>query len=194
MAAVSDDFWANGLPVLESRRVRLRPMVVADAPALIPIYGDPIVAQWGFAPPVATLEDAQALVLSCGRLVQARTLFHWGLSLVEDDVIVGHSTLFQMDLKNRRAEVGYSLRRDLWGRGIVTEALDLLIDLAFGPLDLRRLEADVDPRNLGSLRVLEKVGFQREGLLRERWETEAGVDDTVILGLLRRERSRRAPA
>ena len=67
------------------------------------------------------------------------------------------------------------------------EALAALIDHAFGVLKLRRLEADVDPNNAGSLRILDRMGFRREGLLRERWNVAGEIQDSVVLGLLARE-------
>ena len=92
-----------------------------------------------------------------------------------------------------RAEIGYCLRSAHWGRGYMGEALSALIDHAFGVLKLRRLEADVDPNNAGSLRILDRMGFQREGLLRERWNVGGEIQDSALLGLLAREwRGRRA--
>ena len=181
------DPFADGLPTLVGRRVRLRAMTEADAPALLPIYGDPEVRRMGYAPPMGSLDDALAVVAETHRLVEARTIFHWGMALADTDVIVGHCTLFHMETRYGRADVGYSLRRDLWGRGLVTEGLGVLLRFAFEVLALRRLEADVDPRNLGSLRVLEKHGFAREGYARERWELDGEIQDGVLLGLLRRE-------
>jgi len=67
------------------------------------------------------------------------------------------------------------------------EALKGLLDYAFGPMNLRRLEADVDPRNSSSLRILDRLGFKREGLLRERWDVEGDIQDSIFLGLLNRE-------
>ena len=67
------------------------------------------------------------------------------------------------------------------------EALTALIDHAFGPMKLRRLEADVDPRNVNSMRILGKLGFSQEGLLRERWNVNGEIQDTAFLGLLARE-------
>ncbi|MGH8430561.1 MAG: GNAT family N-acetyltransferase, partial [Solimonas sp.] len=63
----------------------------------------------------------------------------------------------------------------------------VLFDFAFGTPNLRRLEADVDPRNANSLRILGKLGFRREGLLRERWNVGGEIQDTVFLGLLARD-------
>jgi RimJ/RimL family protein N-acetyltransferase len=69
----------------------------------------------------------------------------------------------------------------------MSEALIALLDFAFGTLALRRLEADVDPRNANSLRILGKLGFQREGLLRERWNVAGEIQDTAFYGLLAKE-------
>ena len=66
----------------------------------------------------------------------------------------------------------------------MSEALATLLDFAFGTLKLRRLEADVDPRNENSLRILGRLGFRREGLLRERWNVNGEIQDSVFLGLL----------
>jgi RimJ/RimL family protein N-acetyltransferase len=73
------------------------------------------------------------------------------------------------------------------------EALTAVIDYAFGPLGLRRLEADTDPRNGASLRTLERLGFTREGLLRERWQVGDEIPDSALWGLLAREWRERRP-
>ena len=91
-----------------------------------------------------------------------------------------------------RAEVGYCLHSAHWGQGYMREALSALIGYGFGVLKLRRLEADVDPNNAASLGILARMGFQREGLLRERWNVGGDVQDSVLLGLLAREWKGRA--
>jgi ribosomal-protein-alanine N-acetyltransferase len=182
------DPWADGLPTLPGTRIRLRALEPRDAPAQVVIYGDPEVRRYGYAPPMESDADGLAVVENAARLARERTIFHWCVASTEDDVAIGHATLFHLETTHRRAEIGYSLRRDLWGRGLVSEAVGVLLEFAFDRLDLHRVEADVDPRNLGSLRVLEKHGFVREGYLRERWQAAGGeVDDGVFLGLLRRE-------
>ncbi len=67
------------------------------------------------------------------------------------------------------------------------EALQALLSYAFETLDLRRLEADVDPRNQASIQTLERLGFQKEGFLRERWEVGGEIQDALFYGLLRPE-------
>ncbi len=132
--------------------------------------------------------EAEQLLEEIGRLAASRTLFQWGLAPREDDTVVGTCTLAWLDWTHRRAELGYALGSSHWRRGYMIEALPALIGHAFGDLALRRLEADVDPRNEPSLRLLDKLGFKREGLLRERYDVNGELQDTVLLGLLARER------
>jgi RimJ/RimL family protein N-acetyltransferase len=73
------------------------------------------------------------------------------------------------------------------GHGYAREAVPLALGHAFGKLALNRVEADADPRNLPSCRLLERLGFTREGLLRERWRVGDDVQDSVIYGLLARD-------
>lgn len=75
-------------------------------------------------------------------------------------------------------------RGDVWGRGYIAEALPALLEQAFGPLGLHRLEADVGPRNIRSIQALERTGFRREGYLRQRYHAGGEVQDAVLYGLL----------
>lgn len=115
------------------------------------------------------------------------TIMKWGVALLANDLLIGTVTLFNLDLSNGRAELGYALGRAHWGNGYMQEALQALLSHAFDVLNLRRLEADVDPRNAASIRTLERLGFQREGLLRERWHVNGEIQDAFFYGLLRRE-------
>jgi RimJ/RimL family protein N-acetyltransferase len=67
------------------------------------------------------------------------------------------------------------------------EALQALLRFAFQTLELNRLEADIDPRNIASAKTLERLGFQKEGHLRERWIVNAEISDTDLYGLLQRD-------
>ncbi len=134
--------------------------------------------------PMSDLAQAGRLIADIHDGFRARRLFQWGVARLEDDRIVGTCTLFAINESQGRAEIGYALGRGFWGRGYMNEALTALLDFAFGSLSMRRLEADVDPRNTGSLRALERLGFRREGLLRERWRVNGESQDSVVLGLL----------
>src|SRR5690606_20120061 len=99
----------------------------------------------------------------------------------------GAATRDQRDRQTRRAEVGFMLGRAHWGRGFAQEAVRAVLRFAFDRMDLHRVEADTHPDNAASLRLLERLGFRREGHLRERWFTFGAWSDSVLLGLLRSE-------
>ena len=109
----------------------------------------------------------------------------WGIA--KEQEVIGTVALHKLDFEQGRCELGYMLGRSHWGQGLASEAISLAIDYAFSRLNLRRLEADIDPRNTASQKLLERLGFQQEGYLRERWIVEGEISDSVLFGLLRRE-------
>ena len=133
------------------------------------------------------LDEARVLVEDILQGYRDGTLLQIGVERRADQALLGTCTLYRFDWSNRRAEIGYALGRPYWGRGWMHEALVALIEYAFVRLDLRRLEADIDPQNAASARSLVRLGFQLEGLLRERWQVDGVVSDSGIYGLLRGE-------
>jgi RimJ/RimL family protein N-acetyltransferase len=110
-----------------------------------------------------------------------------GIISREHATLIGTCTIFKIDKQCRRAELGYGIARPFWRRGFMNEAVTSLIDYGFSALNLNRLEADIDPRNTASGHSLERLGFQREGFLRERWIVGDEVSDSAIYGLLANE-------
>jgi [ribosomal protein S5]-alanine N-acetyltransferase len=184
--------WGHELPRLAGKRVDLRWLTLQDAPAILTIFGDPEVMEFWSSPPLQNLDGAAGLIEEIHQLFGARRLFQWGICLPETEEVIGTCTLYNLHPAHRRAEIGFALRRSAWGRGFANEAISLLFRFAFESLDLHRLEADVDPKNERSLRLLERHGFRREGYLRERWHHLGKVQDAVFLGLLRMEWSESA--
>lgn len=177
----------DSLPTIETPRMRLRWMTEGDVDALYRIFSDPDVMRYWGAPPLADREAAAALLAEIQENFRRRSAMKWGVAESGTDRVIGTVTLFNLNLDNRRAEIGYGLDRDFWRKGYMNEALQALLSFAFNVLDLHRLEADVDPRNVGSIRSLEKLGFQREGYLRERWHVNGEIQDAYFYGLLRPE-------
>ena len=179
--------WGNELPTLHGQRVNLRWLTQDDAPEIFTVFGDPEVVRFWSSPPFPDVAAASALIDQIQELFKARRLYQWGICSPETGKVVGTCTLFNINAAHRRAEIGFAVAREHWGTGLGSEAVQLLIGFAFGTLDLHRLEADVDPQNARSLRLLERQGFQREGYLRERWHLPGKVYDAVFLGLLAHE-------
>jgi RimJ/RimL family protein N-acetyltransferase len=182
--------WAAELPTLRGSGLSLRGLRSEDASALFSVFGDPEVVRYWSSAPLHDGAAAERLIAEIHEHFRTRSLFQWGICTSESDQVIGTCTLYNLDLPHRRAEVGFALRRDTWGRGLAGEALDVLLGFAFDALGLHRIEADADPNNERSLRVLERRGFRREGYLRERWHHLGQVHDAIFLGLLRPEWTR----
>jgi RimJ/RimL family protein N-acetyltransferase len=182
----TDTIWQS-LPILEGGRVRLRALSDQDIDALFTIFSNPeVMRYWSFTP-LVDRDAAAALLNSTLEGFERRWLMKWGVALRDSDELIGTVTLINLDFTHCRAEIGYALARAFWGKGYIQEALNLLIEYAFQQLELHRIEADVDPRNAASIRTLERLGFKREGFLRERWQVGGELQDALFYGLLRPE-------
>jgi [ribosomal protein S5]-alanine N-acetyltransferase len=114
-------------------------------------------------------EEAQyRKILESIQLLQSNREFSFGIYDVNSEQLIGHISLYSIKrLPYSSGFVGYSLDKEFVGRGIATEAVNLVLQFAFYTLNLHRVEAYVAPQNIASVRVLEKSGFKQEGLLRE---------------------------
>lgn len=178
---------SNTLPIITTERVVLRWISEDDIDSLFEVFSDPQVARYWSAPPYTERVQAVKLQHDIAAGNENNTVIKWGLALRDSDRVIGTATLFNLNLDNGRAELGYAMGRAHWGKGYMNEALEALVSHAFEVMELRRLEADVDPRNAASIRTLERLGFQREGFLRERWHVNGEIQDALFYGLLRRE-------
>lgn len=178
---------SDTLPTIDAPRVSLRWLTDADTSSLFSIFSDPEVMRYWSCPPFAGMEGARTLLADIHEHFRQRTLFQWGIARRTDDLVIGTCTLFHIDLSNRRAEIGYALGREHWGKGYMQEALNALLGFSFDKLNMHRIEADVDPNNASSIKTLERLGFRREGYLRERWLVGGEIQDALFYGLLRRE-------
>jgi len=172
---------------LDTARLRLRPLVEADAAALFTVFGDPRVMRYWSTPPWTSEDAAQALLAGDALALADDQALRLGLERRDDGRLIGTCSLFNLAWGNRRAEIGYALAADAWGRAWMDEALRALLRHAFTVLALNRLEADIDPRNEASARSLQRLGFQHEGLLRERWIVGDEVSDSALYGLQHRD-------
>ena len=169
---------------LQTARLSLRPMAEADTDAVFAMRSDPVVQRYGSHPPWTDRQAAVDYIARNAAALAAGTGAQFAIERREDGVVVGTCCLYALNLQCRSAEIGYVLLPSQWGRGYATEANTALLDWGFGQLDLNRVEADIDPRNVASARALERLGFVREGYLRERWIVDGEVSDSAIYGLL----------
>jgi ribosomal-protein-alanine N-acetyltransferase len=173
-------------PVMESARLRMRPLTPDDAEAMHVIYSDPEAMRWWSHPPYSSLDETRDKL---AKNIASPDWRAWAITLKGDDTAIG--TLAANEKRQGRVvEIGYSLARPHWRNGYAREAVSRLLDLLLREEGNRRVFADTDPDNVGSNSLLESLGFVQEGRLRGEWETHIGVRDSFIWGLLAGEWTR----
>ncbi|MGZ3247768.1 MAG: GNAT family N-acetyltransferase [Croceibacterium sp.] len=172
---------------IDSERLVVRLVAESDLPALLEVNSSEEVtallpyATW------TSMADAEAWLRRMEGIQASGLALQFVVASKATGAAIGTCLLFRFEEGSARAELGYVLGRAHWGQGLMKEALAALLDRAFGSMGLRRLEAEVDTRNRPSARLLQGLGFTREGLLRKRWVTKGEAKDVEMYGLLREE-------
>jgi [ribosomal protein S5]-alanine N-acetyltransferase len=138
---------------------------------------------------VATVTDEAAFLAA--REIEAheqpRVQYHLGIVWHETDDLVGAGRLGISSPSHRGGDIGYGVRRDLWGRGIASEAASLLVDFGFRTLGLHRIFAVHHPDNVASGRVLQKIGMRYEGRHRDHMYAHGSWRDSLAYAILEDE-------
>lgn len=174
-------------PTLSTDRLRLRPFTDADADDLFALHSSAHVLRYWDAPPWSERSRADRFVAACRQMAQDGTGARFAIDRRSDAAFLGWCGLTRWNPDHRSAALGYCFHEAAWGRGYATEAAGAVLRWAFDTLDLNRVQAETDTRNLASARVLGKLGFVREGTLREDCVVNGEVSDSWVFGLLRRE-------
>jgi ribosomal-protein-alanine N-acetyltransferase len=174
-------------PILTTARLRLRPLRLDDAEALFAVFSDAQTMRYWSSPPHGSSRLTAEVVEAARASFFAGTGIEWAITR-SDDVAIGKIGHWRWQRAHSRSEVGFILRRDLWRQGLATEALAAVVDWGFLTLALHSIEAQLDVENEGSQRTLERVGFRREGQLRQSYFDGRAYRDTLVYGLLRGDR------
>lgn len=176
---------------LATERLLLRALKPADAEAIFAMFSDPEVVRYWSSTPWTDMNQAREYIASAEQDLLSGSALRFGIEVAATGQLAGQIVLHHFDSGNRRCEVGYALAPAHWRKGYLTEALRAMLDYGFTALQLNRVEADIDPRNVASAKPLERLGFRQEGLLRERWIVGGEICDTAFYGLLKSDWERR---
>jgi RimJ/RimL family protein N-acetyltransferase len=179
-------------PVLTTARLRLRPFTQDDAAPLFRVFSDEQVVRFWSVGAWTDIAQAEKMIEEALLAYREGGLSRYAIALADTDELIGICNLRGFFEQNRRCELGYALGSAHWGHGYAFEALEALLGHAFSALDMNRIEADIDPRNDASARLLERLGFRQEGYMPERWFVHGEYADTAFYGLLRRYWDERA--
>ncbi|MDI1444044.1 GNAT family N-acetyltransferase [Polyangium sp. 6x1] len=174
-------------PTLETPRLVLRELVPADAEAIFRIQSNPEVVRYFGRAAHATLAETEKLLGTVFDAQRDVTAIRWVLSLKDTGELAGTCGFWRWNKPHRCSEIGYELAPEYWGRGLMVEALRPILRYGFTEMELHRVEATIDPENQASRRVLEKLGFKRDALMRENWFHDGKFTDSAIYGLLEQE-------
>lgn len=175
-------------PTLETPRLRLREIVPADAAALFAVHGDPDAMRWFGTDPVPDEAAALKLVdVFAGWRALPNPGTRWGIALQGQAELLGTCGLFAWNRAWRKCTLGYELNAAARGQGLMHEALQACLAWGFEHMQLNRVEALVHPENTASLRSVERLGFVREGLLRQAGFWGGQFHDMLQYGLLRQD-------
>lgn len=178
-----EDYFSH-LPVIETSRLILRPIRMSDAGDIFLYSSDPEVARYVLWTPHRSLGETRAFIRWMLHAYREAIPGSWAIELKESRHVVGTIGFMNYNRENNVAEVGYSIARRYWNKGVTTEALEAVLRSGFKQLGLHRIEAQYDVRNPASGRVMEKCGMRQEGLLRGRIFNKGEYIDVVLNAIL----------
>jgi len=166
--------------------VLLRPWRATDVPDKLVAFSDPVVQRfsWARTTPYTEADARSYFVEQEQARLRGEALAVALVAPKNEAVILGGASLYDVDLEQGRAGVGYWLAPEARGHGVATHAVRELARWAFSTLGLARIELTCGPENEASQRVAERCGFVREGLLRSHLAFKGGRRDSVIFSLL----------
>ena len=174
-------------PELETERLILRQIEDDDVEELYEMLSDPEVAKFDYFYPVKSKEEAMKFIKRYKDELDENEEITWGIILKETNKLLGTCCLGDFDEGARRSEIGYDITRIEWCKGYATEALEAVVDYGFNFMNLNRIEATVTPGNEASIKVLRKLNFVQEGIVRERDLIKGKLEDGIIMSVLKRE-------
>lgn len=180
-------------PFLIGTRIYLRAMERADAPHCLAWFNHPEITRTLLAYRPINLRAEEEFI---DKATQSEHDLVLGIVLKDGDRLIGGTGLHHLDFKNRHASFGITIGdKEEWGKGYGTEATGLMIQHAFETLNLNRVWLHVYEYNERGIRVYTKLGFEKEGVLRQDTYREGRYWDTIVMAILRQEwESRELPA
>ena len=169
---------------LHTERLHLRKMKVSDSSSLFKIWSDPDVTKFMNINCFTDENQAIDMINLLDDLSRDSKAIRFSIIKLESNEIIGSCGYNSFDFENAKAEIGYDIAKSFWGRGYASEAIYSLLDYAFSFLKFNRIEAKVEPENVNSIKLLQKLNFTFEGTLRQYEKVEGKFNDLNIYSKL----------
>ncbi|HMQ67904.1 MAG TPA: GNAT family N-acetyltransferase [Ignavibacteria bacterium] len=184
MRKFNDDVF-DQFPVLKTERLLLREITYNDAEDIFQIRKSEEVMKYFGHYPYKEIPEAYEMIEQVKNGFKNREGIRWGISFHDSDKLIGTGGVWRILKEHLRGEIGYELSEEHWKQGIMFEALSAVTDFAFDKMNLHSIEANLDPENTGSVKLLEKLGFIKEGHIKDSYLFDGKFTDTGIYSLIR---------
>lgn len=174
-------------PEFESERLLFRKILLSDAKDLLLIRSNDDVMRFMDVIRFESIGDAEKMVMSVEESYKKETGINWGIVEKHSNSFVGYFGFFRIIPEHCRAEIGYALKPEYWGKGYMYETINRMVKFGFENMRLHSIEANVNPENEKSKKVLENIGFKKEGYFRENYLFNNRFLDSIIYSLLEKD-------
>ncbi|QFF99092.1 N-acetyltransferase [Psychrobacillus glaciei] len=172
-------------PILETKRLNLLEIKEDHVDHIFIIFSNKEVTKYYGMSPFTQKEQAENIIQSFSKNFQEKRSIRWGIVLKETGEFVGTVGLNNLLLSSKRTEIGYDLLPEYWRKGIISEAVESVVHYCFEMLDLYRIGAVTFPENESSYKLLLKLGFKKEGLLRGYIYQNDKSNDAFVFSLIK---------
>ncbi len=174
----------SSFPTLETQRLRLRELQESDAEDIHAMRSDESVMQFIGRARSTSSNDARELIERIQNEKTNTEAITWGITIKPDETLIGTIGLYRLKKEHFRGEIGYLLAKPFWGNGYMSESVVRVLKHAFESLGFHSIEADINPANSASKRVLDRAGFKLEGQLKESFYFDGKFYDSHIYSIL----------
>jgi ribosomal-protein-alanine N-acetyltransferase len=173
-------------PVIETRRLLLREVNKKDLKNLYLLRSNTQAMQFIDKPLATSPHEIKAFIKLINKKTKENETISWAITLKDKpEELIGTISFHRIELENYRAELGYMLMPEQWNKGLISEAIPNVIDYGFNKMKLHSIEANINPNNALSRKILEKFGFKKEAYFKENYYYNGKFIDTEILSLLK---------
>ena len=184
-SSMHTQFEFTVFPQLETERFILRKGIMDDGQDILRLYSNENVVKYLPLPLFASVEDAIDEINWYEKIFKEQKGLRWVIEEIQTNKVIGTCGYLNYEKEHNRIEIGYDLNPDYWGKGVMQEALSAIIHFAFTSMGINKIEAKIEPENTASIKLLEKLNFSQEGLLRQHEFEKGKYIDLAIFSLLK---------
>ena len=183
---INEEYFIN-FPSLESERLIYRRFTLDDAKEIYAIRSHPEVMKYMDSTPHTSIKDSEEFIVKNFDSYKNSNGIFWAIIEKSSGVFIGDFSYWNFDKKNKRGEIGYSLKPKYWGKGYMSESMQRLLHFGLYELQLHSIEANINPNNNNSRNALLRMGFQKEAYFRENYYYNGQFLDSEIYALLKND-------